>query len=334
MEAHADLTDTLSSVPTTMVLQERTTPRKTHILIKGDFTRPADEVVPGTPSILHPFEASNAEPNRLDLARWLVDPRNPLTARVIVNRLWQQYFGRGLVSTDNDFGLVGARPTHPELLDWLASEFVDRGWSLKAMHRMIVTSHTYRQSSRKPEDSTHTATIDPDNYLLARQNRLRLDAEIVRDVVLRASGLLSAKMGGPPVYPPIPEGVMSQGQVRRAWNVSEGEDRYRRGLYTFLYRATPPPSLIVFDAPDGFSACTRRNRSNTPLQSLTLMNDAAFFECAAALQDTIEQQGLETAFRRCTGRGPDAIELEVLERLDALTAARTMLNLDETITRE
>ncbi len=334
LKAYEDLNDTLAAVPTTMVLSERTTPRETHILIKGDFTRPADEVAPGTPSVLHPFEVSTAEPNRLDLARWLVDPRNPLTARVIVNRLWQQYFGRGLVSTDNDFGLVGERPTHPELLDWLASEFVDCGWSLKAMHRLIVTSHTYRQSSRKPNESTQAATIDPDNHLLARQNRLRLDAEIVRDVALRASGLLSTKMGGPPVYPPIPEGAMSLGQVRRAWKVSDGEDRYRRGLYTFLYRATPPPSLIVFDAPDGFSACTRRNRSNTPLQSLTLMNDAAFFECATALEKIIAEQGLETAFRRCTGRRPDAKELEVLERLDALTAARTMLNLDETITRE
>ena len=141
-------------------------------------------------------------------------------------------------------------------------------------------------------------------------------------------------MGGPPVYPPIPDGVMGQGQVRRAWKVSEGEDRYRRGLYTFLFRATPPPSLTVFDAPDGFSTCTRRNRSNTPLQSLTLMNDAGFFECAEALEEIIAEQGLETAFRRCTGRRPDSKELEVIRRLDTLTAARTMLNLDETITRE
>ena len=334
VKTYADLNDTLSAVPTTMVLRERTTPRKTHILVKGDFTRPADEVTPGTPSVLHPFDHSNAGANRLDLARWLVDARNPLTARVIVNRLWQQYFGRGLVATDNDFGLVGERATHPELLDWLATEFVNRGWSLKAMHRLIVTSHTYRQSSRAPEDSTRLATMDPDNYLLARQNRLRLDAEIVRDVALRASGLLSTKMGGPPVYPPIPDGVMGQGQVRRAWKVSEGEDRYRRGLYTFLFRATPPPSLTVFDAPDGFSTCTRRNRSNTPLQSLTLMNDAGFFECAEALEEIIAEQGLETAFRRCTGRRPDSKELEVIRRLDTLTAARTMLNLDETITRE
>ena len=141
-------------------------------------------------------------------------------------------------------------------------------------------------------------------------------------------------MGGPPVYPPIPAGVMSQGQVKRAWNESQGDDRYRRGIYTFVYRATPPPSLSVFDAPDGFSSCTRRNRSNTPLQSLTLMNDAGFFECAVALEKILQRDGIDTAFRRCTGRHPDPEELDVLQKLDSLTAARAMLNLDETITRE
>jgi hypothetical protein len=250
---------------------------------------------------------------------------------VIVNRIWQQYFGRGIVETENDFGMQGTPPSHPELLDWLANEFIERKWSLKQMHRVIVTSRTYRQTSA---DRPELREKDPSNYLLARQQRLRLDAEIVRDVALAASGLLSPKLGGPPVYPPIPDGVMGQGQVKRVWAVSEGEDRYRRGIYTFVYRATPPPSLNVFDAPDGFSSCTRRIRSNTPLQALTLMNDAGFFECAAALEQIIQKEGLETAFRRCTSRAPKPDELAVLQRLDTLNAARVLLNLDETVTRE
>ncbi|MDG2224531.1 MAG: PSD1 and planctomycete cytochrome C domain-containing protein [Rubripirellula sp.] len=326
-----ELSKILNNAPTTLVLRERGTPRKTAILIKGDFTRPAEEVTPGTPAILHPFKSDHERPNRLDLARWLVSPENPLTARVIVNRVWQQYFGRGLVDTENDFGLLGARPTHRGLLDWLAIHFVERGWDLKSIHRLIVTSHTYRQSSAFRGD---LAEVDADNRLLGRQQRLRLDAEIVRDVALVACGQFSSRLGGPPVYPPIPNAVMSQGQVRRSWKASTGADRYRRGLYTFVYRATPPPSLNVFDAPDGYSSCTRRNRSNTPLQSLALMNDAAFFEFAQSLQRTIDKDGLEDAFRSCTGRQPDESELELLRRLDSLTAARVLLNLDETITRE
>lgn len=326
-----DLGPPPKDAPTTMVLRERSKPRKTSVLIKGDFTRPADEVTAGTPEVLHPMPETHETVNRLDLARWIVDPQNPLTARVIVNRIWQQYFGVGLVATENDFGLLGARPTHPELLDWLAVELIRRDWSLKAIHRLIVTSHTYRQSSRQ---RTELKAVDADNRLLARQVRLRLDAEVIRDVALSASGLLASELGGAPVYPPIPDGVMGQGQVKRAWNASSGEDRFRRGLYTFVYRATPPPSLAVFDAPDGFSSCTRRNRSNTPLQSLTLMNDAARFEFAGALAKTIEAQGIEAAFRRCTSRRPSAEELAVFEPLDAITAARVLLSLDETITRE
>jgi hypothetical protein len=194
-----------------------------------------------------------------------------------------------------------------------------------------VTSKTYRQSSANRPDLIEK---DPQNYLLARQTRLRLDAEVVRDVCLAASGLLSTKIGGPPVYPPIPDGVMGQGQVKRVWSVSKGEDRYRRGFYTFIYRASPPPSLTVFDAPEGFSSCTRRIRSNTPLQALTLMNDSGFFEFATALKKIIDKDGLETAFKRCTARAPKPDELAVLKKLDSLNAARTLLNLDETVTRE
>ena len=315
----------------TLVLRELPKPRTTTVFIQGDFTRPSAEVTCGTPAVLPEVESQSDQLNRLDLARWLVSPKNPLTARVTVNRVWQHYFGRGLVETENDFGLQGSLPSHPELLDWMAVEFMERGWSLKELHRQIVTSLTYRQTS---VDRPDLQEKDPGNYLLARQRRLRLDAEIVRDVGLAACGLLSTKMGGAPVYPPIPEGVMGQGQVKHEWKVSKGEDRFRRGLYTFVYRATPPPSLSVFDAPDGFSTCTRRVRSNTPLQALTMMNDAAFFEFAEALQKLIESDGIETAFRRCVARKPTNDELAVLIKLDSLSAARVLLNLDETVTRE
>ncbi|MCA1963457.1 MAG: PSD1 and planctomycete cytochrome C domain-containing protein, partial [Prosthecobacter sp.] len=266
-DRHKELDTLLNKGTTTLVMKELPKPRKTTVFIKGDFTRPDIEVQPGTPAVLHPFITSSKQPNRLDLAKWIMSPNNPLTARVIVNRVWQQYFGRGIVETENDFGSQGTLPSHPELLDWLATEFMAKKWSLKELHKLIVTSKTYRQSSANRPDLMEK---DPQNYLLARQSRLRLDAEIVRDVCLSASGLLSPKIGGPPVYPPIPDGVMGQGQVKRVWTVSKGEDRYRRGLYTFVYRASPPPSLTVFDAPEGFSTCTRRIRSNTPLQALTL----------------------------------------------------------------
>ena len=205
---------------------------------------------------------------------------------------------------------------------------------MKTLHRLIVTSDTYRQTSQMLPEMESALAVDADNRLLWRQNRLRLDAELVRDVALSASGLLSTKLGGPPVYPPIPDGVMGQGQVRRSWSVSQGEDRYRRGLYTFVYRGTPPPSLKVFDAPEGFSSCTRRTRSNTPLQSLTLMNDSAFFEFAESLAKIVESEGVEVAFQRCTSRQPNETELGLLKGLDNLTIARALLNLDETITRE
>jgi hypothetical protein len=289
--------------------------------------------------------------NRLDLAQWLVDPANPLIARVIVNRVWQQYFGRGLVETENDFGTQGSPPTHPELLDWLACEFMKptvpnaQPWSIKHIHRLIVGSTTYRQSSRaRPE----LANIDASNRLLAKQNRLRLDAEIVRDVALSASGLLTPELGGPPVYPPQPDGVMNLGQVKRAWKASEGSQRYRRALYTHLWRATPHPAVAVFDAPDGFSSCTRRIRSNTPLQALTLLNDQQFYEFAEVLAKKISSQNAssdiakaEYGFRLCLGRSPSQAERERLRKLlndhseeKWLMLARVLLNLDETITRE
>jgi hypothetical protein len=302
---------------TTLVLQEhKGEPRKSWVFIKGDFTRHGDEVAPGVPAVLPELKAE--KPNRLDLARWIVDPANPLTARVQVNRMWLQFFGRGIVETDNDFGTQGTRPANQPLLDWLATEFVRQKWSMKAMHRLIVTSAAYRQaSSIRPE----LMEKDPYNRLIARQSRVRLDAEVVRDAELAASGLLSDKIGGPSAFPPQPEGVTSVGQIKRAWKVSEGPDRYRRGLYTWVWRMTPHPLLTSFDVPDATLACTRRNRSNTPLQALTLLNDAAFVEFAQALAGRLvkeasgDQERVRLAFRLATGRNPAEDEMAVLLRV-------------------
>ena len=240
-----------------------------------------------------------------------------MLARATVNRLWQHYFGKGLVETENDFGTQGSPPSHPELLDWLGVEFMDGGWSLKKIHRLIVTSAVYRQSSKvRPE----LREIDADNKLLARQTRLRLDAEIVRDNALAVSGLLSHHLGGPSVYPPQPEGIYQFTQVQRAWKVSGGDDRYRRGLYTFLQRSAPYPALTVFDAPDGTSSCTRRIRSNTPLQALTLLNDMAYLELARGLAARVLRDGpsddtkrIAWMFRLCLGRQPSQPEASRLE---------------------
>jgi len=274
-----------------------------------------------------------------------------------------------LVETENDFGTQGAPPSHPELLDWLATELVREGWSLKAIHRLIVNSATYRQSSKaRPE----LAVIDPNNKLLASQSRLRLDAEIVRDTALSASGLLSETIGGPSVFPPQPDGVMTLGQSKWEWKASEGADRYRRGMYTFFWRATPHPDLTVSDAPDATSACTRRPRSNTPLQSLTLLNDQGFVEMAQGLARRVlleaqPAERIEYAFQLCVARKPSRSETQRLQELLTqqlagfaaapdeaakivpapaasgpelaqlaawTTVSRVLLNLDETITRE
>jgi hypothetical protein len=340
------------AITTTLVLSERKTPRTTHIHLGGDFLRKGAIVDPGVPSVLPPLR-SNGRANRLDLARWLVDGRNPLPPRVTMNRFWQHYFGTGLVETENDFGTQGTPPSHPELLDWLATEFIARGWSMKAMHRLLVTSATYRQSSRSRPD---LATLDPRNRLLARQTRLRLDAEVVRDIALSASGLLSHSVGGPSVFPPQPRGVYAFTQVPRDWKANDGPERYRRGLYTHFWRSAPHPGLVVFDAPDATAACTRRNRSNTPLQALTLLNDQAFFEFAQALAGRVLREGgtddlsrIHHAFRLALGRHPSAVEQQTLVRLLRsqestgepgapsaawTTLARVLLNLDEFITRE
>jgi hypothetical protein len=319
-----------------MVLSERRTPRATHVLLGGDFTRRGAPVGPGTPAVLPPlfrkeegrrrkdesekrplFSSAllppfSFPPTRLDLARWLVRPDHPLTARVTVNRVWAQYFGVGLVETENDFGTRGTPPSHPELLDWLAGEFVRQGWSLKALHRRIVHSATYRQASHARPD---LEAMDPRNRLLGRQARLRLEAEIIRDVALAASGLLDRRVGGPSVFPPQPDGVAKFTQVQRAWKTSAGPDRYRRGLYTFFQRSAPYPALTVFDAPDANSSCARRGRSNTPLQALTLLNDRAFLELARGLAERVlreapagDSERLRYAFRLCVAREPSPPE--------------------------
>jgi hypothetical protein len=287
--------------------------------LRGDFLRPGAKVLPETPEVLPPLQTFGRSANRLDLAKWLVAEENPLTARVTVNRVWQQYFGQGLVATENDFGLQGDRPTHPELLDWLARQFMSQNWSMKRLHRLIVTSATYRQASTVRDD---LVARDPYNKWLGRQARLRLDAEIIRDSALTASGLLSEKFGGPGVYPPIPEGAMATTQIKRPWPTDKGEDRYRRGIYTFFFRMSPPPNLVLFDAPNGQESCTRRVRSTSPLQALTLLNDQAFLEFAVALAKRTlkdapadERQRLEQAFLLALGRKPNPNELDRLSTL-------------------
>ncbi len=356
----ARLHDALPKFVATMIVRERTSDRRpTFIHQGGDFTRKGDRVEPGVPAVLPPVQASSsAQPlNRMDLARWLVDRKNPLTARVVVNRIWHAYFGRGLVETDNDLGTQGTPPSHPELLDWLASELMDRDWRVKSIHRLIVQSATYRQASRvRPEG----AAVDPSNRLLWRQSRLRLEAELIRDVALASGGLLTRTIGGPSVFPPQPSGVMTLGQMQRPWHADRGPSRYRRGLYTFLWRATPYPFLTTFDAPGGIQTCTRRFRSDTPLQALALLNDPAFVEIAHGLAERIirerpdpatDRQRIEHAFLLCLGRTPSDREVQALVRLLAsergesagapanstapwTSVARALLNLDELITRE
>jgi hypothetical protein len=339
-----------SAAYSTLILRELPRPREAYIHLGGEFTDKGDSVEPNTPAVLPPLGAKST-PNRLDLARWLVSRQHPLTARVAVNRIWQAYFGRGIVATQDDFGVKGAPPTHPELLDWLAVEFMEKNWSQKALHRLVVTSATYRQSSRQ---RAGVMEKDPGNELLARQNRLRLDAEIVRDVALRASGLYDGRVGGPSVFPPIPEGTLATTQIRREWPTSTGPDRYRRGLYTFFWRSAPHPTLVTFDAPDATASCTRRSRSNTPLQSLILLNDAAFLELAEGIGRTVRGAAPANpaarviyAFQLTLGRPPSRTEQDRLLAFLATrraagdddvqqwtAAARVLMNLDEFRTRE
>jgi hypothetical protein len=296
-----------------LMLAAREQPRETHILARGDFLKPAKVVGPGVPAFLHPLP-KDAPPTRLTFARWLVDRSSPTTARAFVNRMWQAYFATGLVATSEDLGKQSETPSNPELLDWLAVEFMDADWSMKAMHRLIVTSATYRQSSRVTPELYER---DPYNRLLARGPRFRVDAEIVRDIALAASGLLNPKIGGPSVYAPAPESlfVPPASYGPKIWKEETGADRYRRALYTFRYRSVPYPMLQIFDAPNGDISCVRRARANTPLQALTTLNETLFIESAQALAlKTLREGGgtdaqrLTYAFRRCLARKPTAPE--------------------------
>jgi mono/diheme cytochrome c family protein len=347
--------------------------RPTHIMIRGDFLRKGVEVTPGTPAVLTAPAATPPAATRLDLAKWIVEPANPLTRRVLVNWVWQKYFGRGIVATAEDFGTQGEKPSHPELLDWLASRVLEQNWSLKALHRLIVNSATYRQSSKyRPELKDR----DPLNVLLARQNRLRLEAEVVRDTALASSGLLHRAVGGPSVRPPQPAGVSELTYAGAAkWVESKGADRYRRGLYVWFQRTSPYPTLMTFDAPDSNVCTVRRERSNTPLQALTLLNDVVFVEAAQALAKRVQDEmpneapsfRLDRMMEYAFGREPTDDERKKLLRLydefRSLAAsspaeaaklpgdhrparsrpneaaawvgvARTLLNLDEFVTRE
>lgn len=370
--------DLEKAIPTSMVMKEMTRPRETFILKRGDYRMRTEKVASGTPSVL-PTLPKGMPPSRLALARWLVSPENPLTSRVTVNRFWQLYFGLGLVKTAENFGSQGESPSNPQLLDWLATEFIRTDWDVKAMQKLIVTSATYRQSSAASKELIER---DPENRLLARGPRFRLPAEVVRDNVLAVSGLLNQAIGGKSVYPYQPPGLweeMAIGEIftAQSYTPSHGPDLYRRSLYTFWKRTVPPPSLATFDAPDREKCTARRLLTNTPLQALVLMNDPTYVEAARALASrTITEvhgsaaKKIQHAFRLATAREPDQMEVKILERqarqelsryrrdrkaaeelihagespvdpkldpseLAAWTmVASTILNLDETITKE
>ncbi len=300
-----------------LVLREREQPRATRILQRGDFLKPGKAVTPGVPSFLSGLP-SGAAPSRLMFANWLASRDAPTTARSLVNRVWQAYFGTGIVASSEDLGVQCETPSHPELLDWLAVEFMESGWSLKHLHRLIAGSATYRQSSRV---TAPLLARDPYNRLLARGPRFRVDAELVRDIALSASGLLDPKIGGPSVCPPAPaflfQPPVSYGP--KVWNEAVGLERYRRAFYTFRYRSVPYPMLQAFDAPNGDFACVRRGRSNTPLQALTTLNEPIYLECARALALLVLKRGGSTdserlayAFRRCLARTPSDPEKSTL----------------------
>lgn len=319
----------------TMVVTEEAKPRDTFVMIRGDFLRPGVAVKPDVPAVLPPLQSASDHASRMDFARWLVSRDNPLTARVFVNRVWQRYFGRGLVETENDFGKQGDAPTHPALLDWLADEFMRTGWDTKQLHRLIVTSETYRQSSVHRDDLDE---VDPLNKLLGRQNRLRIDAESIRDAALEVSGLLADELGGAPVTPPQPDGVFDFTQDKKPWKDAEGASRYRRALYTQLLRSSLYPGLTVFDFPDPNVSCTRRNRSNTPLQALTLANDKTFLEFARGLGDRLlhtsgsDAERVAIALQMCLSRPPSSLERERL--LTFLQQQRTAFITDESAAKE
>ena len=346
------------SIPKTLVMREKSEPRVTTMFMRGDFRAVGDTVTPSTPASLHPLQNDDS-PNRLSLAKWLVSPENPLVGRVVVNRIWGEVFGTGLVSTPEDFGLKGELPSHPELLDALAVDFVEQGWSQKKLLRAILTSRTYRQSAKVTAEAY---AIDPTNRLLARGPRFRLTAEGVRDNALAIAGVLDLKQFGPPIKPPQPDGLWTKvGGEKYDYSVSPGTESLRRGVYVVLKRMSPYPSFINFDATPRLACRVKRNRSNTPLQALNLLNDPVYVDAAKRFVSRVnlDRKGeslasqMEYAFRLAVVRKPSDKELDYLfnlfqEELRAHESAMpsvaeeaawfavtsTLLNLDETITKE
>lgn len=311
-----------SNVPATMVMAELPTARKTYVLFRGEYDKPRDEVSPGTPGVFPPMP-EGVPRNRLGLAKWMVMPNHPLTARVAVNRFWERMFGTGLVKTTEDFGSQGEWPSHPELLDWLAVDFVESGWDVKRLLRTIALSDAYQRSSKLTAERLRR---DPNNRLLGRGPRMRLDAEVIRDSALFAGGLLSDNLGGPSVFPYHPKGLWQEINNRpgysRTYQQDSGEKLYRRSLYTFWKRTVPPPSMAAFDAPEREFCVVRRSRTNTPLQAFVLLHDPQFVEAArhlgarmqAAAADSTEK-GLNFGFQACHSRPPSENELAVLRRI-------------------
>jgi hypothetical protein len=306
------------TIPASLIMADLPQPRESFVMKRGQYDQPGEKVTRGTPAIFPPM-AQKPQVTRLDLADWLVSSEHPLTARVQVNRLWQQFFGVGLVKTSNDFGSQGEPPSHPELLDWLAVTFRESGWDMKAFVRLIVTSHAYRQSAQFTQLSQQK---DPENRLLSHGPRHRMDAEMLRDSALFVSGLLNLKLGGKGVKPYQPENIWEPigfgGSNTRNYLQDQGESLYRRSLYTFWKRTAPPPNMTNFDAPNRESYCLRRERSNTPLQALNLMNDVQFVEAARnfaqsllAMPSTIDSK-INKAFRTVTSRYPSAHEVEIM----------------------
>jgi len=301
-----------------MVMREMNEPRSTYLLKRGLYDQRGEQVTPATPQSILPFD-QNLPPNRLGLARWLFDPRHPLTARVAANRIWEMFFGRGLVDPPNDFGTQGNPPSHPQLLDWLAHRYLESDWDTKQLIRLIVTSATYRQSSFAEREIQEK---DPLNRLLARGPRHRLSAEMIRDSALLAGGLLVERMGGPPVYPYQPPGLWKEKESRIRYEQSKGDDLYRRSLYTVWKRTSPPPAMVAFDAPSRSVCTASRQRTGTPLQALVLLNDVQFVEAARCFAQRILREGgtalrdqIEFAFRTATGRHPEPSETGLLAEL-------------------
>jgi hypothetical protein len=317
LAARAARDEYYESLPTVMVMEEMTPPRESHLLVRGNYDRPGEVVKPTLPDFLVPNPAA-FPPNRLGLAKWLVDPSNPLMARVTVNRFWQMYFGTGIVKTVEDFGSQGDAPSHPELLDWLATEFQRTGWDVKALQKTIVLSATYRQASRAAPELQQR---DPDNRLLARGPSVRLSADIIRDQALAIAGLLVNKIGGPSVKPYQPAGLWRELNSYEDYDQGHGDDLYRRSLYTFWKRSVPPPTLANFDASSREAHVVRQNVTNTPLQALDLMNNVSYVEAARVLAQRMMKEGgatvdarIDYAFRRATARLPTEAERQVLRR--------------------